>query len=63
MIYTYADSDANEVMYICADADAYEAEAFHMGSCTYYVITDRGGSLQMITVLHGGGPPNDYIIT
>ena len=26
------------------------------GSCTYYVITDRGGgSLQMITVLHRGG--------
>ena len=44
------------------------------GSCTYYVITDRGGgSLQMITVLHRGssqmiiilhrGPPNDYSIT
>ena len=25
------------------------------GSCTYYVITDGGGSLQMITVLHKGG--------
>ena len=33
------------------------------GSCTYYVITDRGGSLQMITVLHRGGPANDYGIT
>ena len=22
-----------------------------------------GGSLQMITVLHRGGPPNDYVIT
>ena len=42
-------------MYICADDDAYEAEAFHKGSCTYYVITDGGGSLPMITVLHGGG--------
>ena len=42
------------------------------GSCTYYVITDRGGSLQMITVLHREGssqmitvihrgvPENDY---
>ena len=41
------------------------------GSCTYYVITDGGGSLQMITVLHRGssqmitvlprgGPANDY---
>ena len=29
-------------MYICADADAYEAEAFHKGSCTYYVITFGG---------------------
>ena len=47
-----------------------------MGSCTYYVITDRGagvspndysiaegGSSQMITILHKGGPPNDYSIT
>ena len=33
------------------------------GSCTYYVITDRGGSLQMITVLHRAGPANDYGIT
>ena len=46
------------------------------GSCTYYVITDRGGgslqmitvlhrggSIQMITVLHRGGSPNDYGIT
>ena len=34
------------------------------GSCTYYVITDRGeGSLQMITVLHRGGPANGYSIT
>ena len=41
------------------------------GSCTYYVITDRGGvspndygitlaSSQIITVLHRGGPANDY---
>ena len=42
----------------------------HKGSCTYYVITDRGGgslqmitvlhrgaSSQMITILHRGGPP------
>ena len=37
---------------------------FHEGPCTYYVITDRGGgSLQMITVLHRGGPANDYGIT
>ena len=36
----------------------------HKGSCTYYVITDGGGgSLQMITVLHRGGPANDYGIT
>ena len=50
----------------------------HKGSCTYYVITDRGGgrgvspndysiteggSSQMITVLLRGGPPNDYDIT
>ena len=46
-----------------------------MGSCTYYVITNGGGSLQMITVLHSGGssqmitvlhrggPANDYGIT
>ena len=45
------------------------------GSCTYYVITDGGGSLQMITALHRGmssqmitvlyrgGPANDYSIT
>ena len=34
------------------------------GSCTYYVITDgEGGSLQMITVLHRGGPANGYGIT
>ena len=46
------------------------------GSCTYYVITDRGegslqmitvlhkgGSSQMITLLHRGGPANDYGIT
>ena len=33
------------------------------GSCTYYVITDRGRSSQMITVLHRGGPANDYNIT
>ena len=45
------------------------------GSCTYYVITDggvslrmitvlhRGGSGQMIIVLHRGGPANDYGIT
>ena len=34
------------------------------GSCTYYVITDRGEvSLQMITVLHRGGSANDYSIT
>ena len=32
-----------------------------MGSCTYYVITDRGGSLQIITVLHRVGPANDYV--
>ena len=42
------------------------------GSCTYHLITDRGGSLQMITVLHRegssqmitvlhrGGVSNDY---
>ena len=51
------------------DSDNYE------GSCTYYVITDRRGSLkmitvlhrggfsQMITVLHRGGPANGYGIT
>ena len=33
------------------------------GSCTYYVIADGRGSLQMITVLHGGGPPNYYNLT
>ena len=37
---------------------------YFKGSCTYYVITNRGGgSLQMITVLHRGGPPKDYDIT
>ena len=41
-------------MYICADADAYEAEAFHKGSCTYYVIAGGG---------EGGFSPNDYSIT
>ena len=32
------------------------------GSCTYYVITDRGGSLQTITVLHreGSWVPHTY---
>ena len=32
-----------------------------MGSCTHYVIADRGGggSRQMITVLHRGVPEND----
>ena len=29
---------------------------YFKGSCTYYVITNRGGgSFQMITVLHRGG--------
>ena len=32
------------------------------GLCTYYVIMDGGGYLQMITVLRRGGPPNDYVI-
>ena len=47
--------------------------ANNKGSCTYYVIAGRGGSLQMITVLHRGagqmirvlhrgGPANDYSI-
>ena len=34
----------------------------YKGSCTYYVITDRGGSSQMITVLREGGVASDYDI-
>ena len=43
--------------------DFGEFDIFDKGSCTYYVITDRGGSLQMITVLHRGAPAYDYGIT
>ena len=34
----------------------------YMGSFTYYVIADRGGSFRMITVLHRGIPENDYSV-
>ena len=53
----------------CSKCKGYFAKASfdweiaqNKGSCTYYVIAYRGGSLQMITELHRGGTPNDYSI-
>ena len=52
-----------------ANLDAGSCIRFYMhhhdvkGSCTYYVITNGGGSLQMITVLHRRGSSQTVLVT